>query len=186
MDSQNNQILGLSVLLVSPPTYLTYQVLTVARASRLEWKSQPEGGVSTYQGGRYCGPGWGFTKQDVESGRVARLPAAIDAIDEACQRHDQCYQDHGYFTQRCNVQLATELTGVIVSMSSTPQQRYDAALMAAIFATEAQVDPALKLGHRAYQGLERYYRELLDSGAQFMFAIEQGIMRSAQFQQPHY
>ena len=180
MSDQGNQVLGLSVLMLSPPTYVTYRVLTVARSSRLEWKKRPEGGTSTYQGGRYCGPGWGFTKQDVEAGKVAELPAAIDAIDAACQRHDQCYEDHGYFTQRCNVHLATELTGIIISKSATPQQRYDAAIMAAIFATEAQVDPTLKFGHTTYQSLERLYRELLDSGAQFMFVIEQGLLRSAQ------
>lgn len=181
MDASRNHVLGLSVLVVSPPVYVTYQVLAVARTSRLEWKKVEDGKTSTYRGGNFCGPGWGFTRQDVEAGKVAELPAAIDAIDAACQRHDQCYDDHGYFTRICNVSLATDLTIIVISKSSTPQQRYDAAIMAAIFATEAQIDPALKLGHQAYQALERSYRELLDSGAQFMFAIEQGILRSAQF-----
>lgn len=179
MDADHSSLLGLSVLLVSPAGYAAYQVIGVARTSRLEWKSRPEGGTSTYRGGNFCGPGWGITKKDVEAGKI--MPAAIDAIDAACQHHDQCYDDHGYFTQKCNVRLATDLTKIIVSTSSTPQQRYDAAIMAAIFATEAKIDPALKLGHEGYQALERLYRELLDSGAQFIFAIEQGILRSSQF-----
>ena len=48
---------------------------------------------------------------------------------------------------------------MLTAPDSTPQQRYDAAIMAAIFATEAQLDPALKLGHQGYRALERSYRE---------------------------
>jgi hypothetical protein len=90
--------------------------------SKLEANKKSSGGISTYQGGLYCGPGWGFTIEDVRSGKIKELPTAIDAIDAACKTHDQCYQDHGYFTQQCNVSLAVNLVEVIRSPSSSKQQ----------------------------------------------------------------
>jgi hypothetical protein len=61
-------------------------------------------GVSTYRGGNYCGPGWGFFREDAEQGKLP--PAAFDVIDEACRIHDSCYERHGYFTKACNDRLA--------------------------------------------------------------------------------
>ena len=114
--------------------------------SGLEWKRMPEGGISTYRGGRYCGPGWGFTREDVWRGRIKELPAALDAVDAACQRHDQCYQDHGYFTYDCNIALSRDLVAVLVARSSTPRQRLAAAIMAGIFQFEAlTLDPFVGL-----------------------------------------
>ncbi len=115
------------------------------RHSRLEVRSLPDAGYSTYRGGRYCGPGWGFVRQDVERGKIAALPDALDAIDEACRHHDQCYHDNGWWSQQCNVRLAAELAVIVRSPMSTPQQRVDAAVMAAVFAIEAVgVDPWLR------------------------------------------
>lgn len=186
MDDRS-QLLGLWVMssaTVMPAGYVAYQVASqtarVVASSRLEWKSMQVGGTSTYQGGNYCGPGWGFTKADAAGGKL--LPEAIDAIDAACRHHDQCYADHGYFTASCNVHLATDLTRVILANDSTEQQRFDAAVMAAIFATEvATVDWWLKPANELRQELDRMYRELLSTGAQFLYVIEQGIWRSAQF-----
>jgi hypothetical protein len=111
-------------------------------ASKLQWEKKVSGGISTYQGGLYCGPGWGFTLEDVKSGRIQKMPQAIDAIDQACRIHDQCYADHGYFTASCNIALAGNLSKIIKDPNSTPQQRMDAAIMAAFFMVEARkVDP---------------------------------------------
>jgi hypothetical protein len=112
-------------------------ILVLRTMSKLEVKPMPGGGISTYRGGVYCGPGWGFTREDVLSGRIKEMPAAIDAIDAACQRHDQCYADRGYFTYSCNMALSRDLAAVIVGRHSTPQQRLDAAIMAGIFRFEA-------------------------------------------------
>jgi hypothetical protein len=73
----------------------------------------------------------------VLTGRIKELPAAVDAIDAACKCHNQCYGDHGYFTYSCNAALSRDLAAVIVARHSTPQQRFDAAVMAAIFQFEA-------------------------------------------------
>lgn len=112
--------------------------------SKLQAKKMAGGGTSTYAGGNYCGPGWGFTRQDVEAGKVAQLPEAVDAIDRACKAHDQCYADNGYLTLKCNVALAAELKKIVLSPTSTTQQRIDAYIMAAVFEWEARhVDPAV-------------------------------------------
>ena len=91
------------------------------------------GGLSTYDGGYYCGPGWGFTREDVESGKLAELPEAIDAIDRACKAHDQCYLDDGYFSQSCDRLLIGDLKTVVADPKASDQQRRDAAIMAAYF-----------------------------------------------------
>jgi len=119
------------------------------RTTRLEARRMPNG-ISTYRGGLYCGPGWGFVREDVTSGRIAQLPEAIDAIDRACRRHDQCYDDHGYFTMGCNLRLAADLVAVVRSPDSTVQQRLDATIMAAIFEVEAlTVDVVVAVGRWA-------------------------------------
>lgn len=148
----------------------------VVRWTRLEWKARPDGGIFNYHGGNYCGPGWGFTLQDVVLRRIDILPEAKDAIDRACAAHDQCYADHGYFTRSCNVQLAAQLSGVIFAPDSSGQQRIDAAIIAAIFATgAARVDPWAKPLYLTYETLEREYRQALKAGATFLQTIDRGI-----------
>ena len=66
--------------------------------SRLELRRK-ENGLSTYREGIYCGPGWGFTIEDVKSGKIQDLPGAFDAIDQACRLHDQCFMN----ATACNV-----------------------------------------------------------------------------------
>jgi hypothetical protein len=134
-------------------------------SSKLQWKEQPGGGVSTYIGGVYCGPGWGFTKEDVISGKIRSLPKAIDAIDEACKHHDQCYQDYGYFWQSCNVGLAHDLVKVITDPKSSSQQRMDATIMAAIFSIEAKyVDTLAYSGSFSYKYLKSSIENLWKNG----------------------
>jgi hypothetical protein len=109
--------------------------------TKLEWSKKvtvSKDAVSTYKGGKYCGPGWGFTYKDILDGKIRQLPGAVDAIDEACKLHDYCYEENGYFTQGCNLVLTYDLVGVVINTGSTPQQRLDAVLMAAVFFIESQ------------------------------------------------
>jgi len=126
--------------------------------TRLEWSGQGDGKTSTYSGGVYCGPGWGFVVQDVDSGKIAKLPDAIDAIDRACKRHDQCYNDHGYFTRSCNLRLAADLMNVIRDANSSSQMRGDAVVMAAVFTYEAVYhDWWLKPASDGYKSLKQSF-----------------------------
>jgi hypothetical protein len=121
------------------------ELLFAVLSTRIEVKSTLQNGrsgYSTYRGGKYCGPGWGNTYQDILDGNASKLEAASDAIDEACKAHDTCYQDNGWFApeknpQGCNLVLSVSLAKVAVDPKSTPQQRVDAFLMAAIFLIEA-------------------------------------------------
>lgn len=142
--------------------------------SKLQWKKQPAGGTSTYEGGMYCGPGWGYVRQDVTSGRIAELPEAIDAIDRACRSHDQCYQDNGYLTLKCNVRLASELLLIVADPKSTPQQRNDAYVMAAIFQLEAMtLDAAVFVPKEGYRKLHTLIVATWDKGTRTMASIIQ-------------
>ncbi len=108
------------------------------KLTKLTWSQKNATATSTYKGGKYCGPGWGFTYQDILDGNIRELPQSIDAIDEACKMHDYCYHENGYFTQGCNLVLTYDLVKVVVDYKSAPQQRLDAVLMAAIFFIESQ------------------------------------------------
>jgi hypothetical protein len=140
--------------------------------SRLEWRAMPGGGTSTYRGGLYCGPGWGFTREDLRTGRIREMPAAIDAIDAACRRHDQCYFDHGYFTRECNVALVGDLVAVIVASESTFQQRFDAAIMAGIFEVESLT---MDVGMSVYRDLRGDFERLFDQGLSMEAVIQRQL-----------
>ena len=103
--------------------------------SRLQLRSARDG-LSVYRDGIYCGPGWGFTIDDVKSGRIREMPEAFDAIDGACRLHDQCFMDHGYFSLSCDLALNRRLTQVVFALDSTPGQRFDAVIMAAYFVVQ--------------------------------------------------
>ena len=132
------------------------------QVSKLEAKvkvNKPDGtiGVSTYEGGRYCGPGWGFTKAQAEAGWIG--PKGVDAIDEACRAHDICYGTHGYLTQSCNIALTRDLSRIVKAPDSTPQMRIDAAIMAGIFALEAAtIDEKVKDYREWRKKIESYWR----------------------------
>jgi hypothetical protein len=163
---------------MTPTVVLGRLLVKVLRNSNLEWKNKPSGGTSTYENGLYCGPGWGFTIEDVRSGKIKELPAAIDAIDAACKIHDQCYQDHGYFTQQCNVNLAKSLVEIIRSPSSKQQQRLDATIMAAVFAVEAIViDPGVKTTVTTYTYIKTQISGLWGKGTLTMQQVIQEVSR---------
>jgi hypothetical protein len=118
------------------------------------------------------------------------MPDAIDAIDQACRRHDQCYFDHGWFTQTCNVQLATDLVTIIRSPASSPQQRVDAAVMAAVFAVEAELidpwlGPAVRLGTATLTSLRSAFDEMFQGAATMYWLMEQEIYRIYRYRVPH-
>src|SRR4051812_7832787 len=95
----------------------------ITKVTNLEWSEKPDGGVSIYKNGIYCGPGWGYTYKDILDGKIKEMPKAIDAIDEACRLHDPCYEENGYFAQGSNMVLSANLVDVIVAADSPPKQR---------------------------------------------------------------
>jgi len=155
-----------------------------ASATNLELKKTANG-YSTYKSGVYCGPGWGFTYQDILDGKISQMPKAIDAIDEACRLHDTCYHENGYFTQGCNLVLSADLAKVVIDPKSTAEQRVDAAIMAAIFFRESQsIDIAAGGGRKVVKGAQwtrRKYDEVRDRMlgymGQSMHTLEQAILR---------
>ncbi len=110
------------------------------------------------------------------------MPDAVDVIDEACRRHDQCYFDHGWFSRECNVRLAANLVAIIRSPTSAPQQRVDAAVMAAVFAVEADLidpwlRPAARLGVSTLVSIRSTIDEMFRGAATMYWVIEQEIYR---------
>jgi hypothetical protein len=142
--------------------------------SKLEYSKKASSVTSTYKGGRYCGPGWGFTYRDILDGKIRQLPRAIDAIDEACKMHDYCYQENGYFTQGCNLVLTYDLVQVVLDQRSTAQQRLDAVLMAAIFFVESQT---IDLGVLAKREVAEMKSRLLGYISQAGATLESAIKK---------
>ncbi|MBK9386631.1 MAG: hypothetical protein IPN34_17600 [Planctomycetes bacterium] len=139
--------------------------------TRLQVKFQPGGGVITYRGGRHCGPGWG-SLQDYW----------FDPIDKACRAHDQCYREFGWFTKECNLQLMADLVAVAAAPESTRQQRVDALVMAAFFATEAElVDPwlrpASRLGTSVIAWLRAELGEKYEEAVELLWFMQQDVYR---------
>jgi hypothetical protein len=144
----------------------------------LQAKSMPGGGTSTYAGGQYCGPGWGFTYKDILSGKIKSMPKAIDAIDEACKGHDECYEEGGYLTAGCNLVLTSKLVEIIKSDSSTSQQKVDAAVMAAIFFIEGfAVDPIAN----PKKNTKEFRDQIAGLFRKAEYTMEQAINRALQF-----
>ncbi|MBR1232021.1 hypothetical protein [Bradyrhizobium sp. AUGA SZCCT0182] len=166
------------------PVLVVALMASSASATNLQIKKNPNG-YSTYRKGVYCGPGWGFTYQDLLDGKIKQMPKAIDAIDEACRLHDTCYQENGYVTQGCNLVLSADLAKVVIDPKSTPEQRVDAAIMAAIFFLESQsIDLATEGGRKAIKGAQwtrRKYDQVRDRMlgymGQSMHTLEQAILR---------
>ena len=159
--------IALGLLLFTGSTNGDFSKLTWSKKSSVVGK-----GTSTYKGGNYCGPGWGFTYKDILDGKIAKMPAAMDAIDEACKLHDYCYEENGYFTQGCNLVLTYNLVNVITGKTSTPQQRLDAALMAAIFFIESQSADLAVMGTREILDLKHRLEAMLTESA---MTLEQAI-----------
>lgn len=127
-------------------------------------------GLSVYRGGNYCGPGWGFTSQDVESGRILRMPQAFDAIDQVCRLHDQCFADQGYFAISCDFALTRRLTDVVFKSESTPTQRLDAVVIAAYFLVQIAL---IDLPVASYRSIHKRLKTKFFEGAQMLHVIEQ-------------
>ncbi|MDO4910208.1 MAG: phospholipase A2 family protein [Corynebacterium sp.] len=72
----------------------------------LEEQSNSPVGLPLY--GRWCGPGY------------SGPGAPIDAIDEACMRHDLCYNHMGYFDPLCD-QILVDRVGLI--QTDNPRQQ---------------------------------------------------------------
>jgi hypothetical protein len=118
--------------------------------------------------------GWGFTYKDILDGTIREMPQAIDAIDEACRMHDYCYEENGYLTQGCNLVLSYDLMQIVVNQKSSPQQRLDAVLMAAVFFIESQT---LDLGVLARNEAIELKNRILGSISQGVGTLENAIKR---------
>lgn len=156
------------------PVLVAKVMISTASATNLEWSKKPNGGISTYKKGVYCGPGWGYTYKDILDGKISEMPEAVDAIDRACQAHDVCYEENGYLTQGCNLVLTADLAAVVVSSQATGEQRVDAAVMAAIFFVESQT---IDLGQMAVKEYSRMRDRMLGYVGESMHTLEQAINR---------
>jgi len=134
----NEEGFDLNLLAVLVAGVLVNSGTSRSELTKLTISRKSQQAVSTYRGGNYCGPGWGFTYKDILEGNIRNMPDAIDAIDEACKAHDYCYEENGYFAQGCNLVLSYDLVQVITDEQSSSQQRIDATIMAAIFFIESQ------------------------------------------------
>jgi tRNA(fMet)-specific endonuclease VapC len=76
--------------------------------------------------GNYCGPG-----------NNAPLPP-VDALDEACARHDDCTPDGGLATKACNLRLQAEAERV----AQDPGEPSDLRALAGVVASGAAMMPS--------------------------------------------
>lgn len=79
--------------------------------------------------GNWCGPG--------HSGPGA----PVDAVDEVCCRHDQCFCSEGYDDCACNRQAILDMPGAILDSSSSVEGKaLGAAIAAALLAAPCVCD----------------------------------------------
>jgi hypothetical protein len=123
---------------------LAERMAKAAKNSHLQFVFR-DGGLNVRQGGNYCGPKYGATKQDVESGKLKELPLPLDRIDGVCMVHDQCYEDTGYFNPVCDAEMIKSLlTLVHGDPNATMAEKLDAYVMSSYFAAQiTQAAPAL-------------------------------------------
>jgi hypothetical protein len=74
--------------------------------------------------GNYCGYG----NTDATYGK-----SAVDELDGACKRHDQCWDRRARFSCTCNIALTAEATAISVSGVVPSSVREKAGLVAAFF-----------------------------------------------------
>lgn len=152
-----------------------------ALGGRLTAEINPLGkqtGISTYRGGNYCGPAWGFTKADVGGGLMCADVPAINEIDAACRRHDICYGKHGYLTRHCNTALASDLLKVAIAPGSKPGERIDAYVMFMVFGLESvTVDFAIEKQHEVKAKIRKYWAETNQKASAVMWQLEREIVR---------
>ena len=84
--------------------------------------STANGGIPIY--GNYCGPAHGDD--------TGALPA-IDAVDAACQTHDACYLQRGYFNCSCDRELLASVPAAAI-IAGTPGAAAAASAIAGFFA----------------------------------------------------
>ena len=62
--------------------------------------------------GNYCGPG-----------HKGNRPAPVDALDEACMRHDACVKDFDIPSCSCNATLAEAAAAVAADLQAPAEER---------------------------------------------------------------
>ena len=140
---------------------LAERISKAAKESHLQFVFT-DSGLNVRQGGNYCGPKYGATKQDVEAGKVKELPLPLDRIDGVCMVHDQCYEDTGYFNPECDLEMIKSLlTQVHGDPNATMAEKIDAYVMSSYFAAQVtQVAPA----YSAFEAFNFYFKPLFDKG----------------------
>lgn len=113
--------------------------------------------MSVYRGGTYCGPGWGFTRQDLEAKNLTELPQALDAIDLACQAHDQGYKDNGYWDIASDKKLISDLRVVVRTPTASFQQRFDAVVISSYFVVQSNVTIRVSETKKLYQSIQAMF-----------------------------
>lgn len=94
-------------------------------ASQASKRDQPVHGL-------YCGNG----NRD-----PSYFAAAIDALDEACKRHDRCWENKGRLSCTCDKALSSEAAALTVRFDLPGSVREKAALVAAFFLQTPCVRP---------------------------------------------
>lgn len=110
----NNETLDLVLLPLMPVKMLV--TLPFEAASHGMSKYGSGGSQTSFPfHGNWCGPGHPPKGTKPE-------PITIDALDEACKRHDECYEKRGYFSCFCDVQLMKEIHENGAVLRETPSK----------------------------------------------------------------
>jgi hypothetical protein len=82
----------------------------------------PSAGIPVY--GNHCGPGFGDPN----------VPA-VDAVDQVCKDHDNCYDDKGYSNCGCDRALIASMTAAAATPGLSAQARSTALAAISYFAS---------------------------------------------------
>lgn len=109
------------------PTCVTHclGIKATCTASQASRRDQPVYGV-------YCGNG----NKD-----PSYATPGVDALDEACKRHDKCWDDKGRVSCTCDKALSAETAALTVRMDLSSHTRETAALVSAFFLQTPCVRP---------------------------------------------
>jgi endonuclease G len=104
-------------------------------------------GISIPVYGNWCGPGHG--------GGIA-----IDDVDAACMRHDQCYGAKGYFDVTCDAALIAEMAKLLASGRLSPQAALAATAISGTFVAMARISIPVTAVRSVATGATRLWRSI--------------------------
>lgn len=100
-------------------------VLALSACSANEVKKVSEMNFPVY--GNYCGPKYP---------PAGSTPVPVDEVDNACKKHDGCYEENGYFNQECDRQIIADLKMI---KPKTPQEKLSRKLIIAYFSEALKI-----------------------------------------------